>query len=143
MQKTRTGQWLGIVFVVFGVLAIVGLVSFAGPCPIHDDGSASACVGTSHILVSCALAAVLFQIASLAVANIRAKQILSAAAVLLAMVLAFAAGTFLPLCMMETMRCWTIMRPFAMVVGVAMLAVGLARGILIARQLPKPPGEPT
>ena len=43
-------------------------------------------------------------------------------------------GSVLPLCSMQSMRCWLIMRPFAIALGAAIVLVAVIQAVLIFRK---------
>ena len=114
---------LPIICAVLAAVLLLGLLSFAGPC-VHADGSSATCAGASHAIVACAAVglACLIAAAVLAVRRARVAGILAAVAALAGLAVAILPGSLLPLCMMHSMRCWTLMRPFSLVCGV-LLAV--------------------
>ena len=70
---------------------------------------------------------------SLAMKNTSAQIALDVVVGLLGVAIACAPGNFLALCMMATMRCHTIMRPFAIVMGIALLVAAIVDVVMVRR----------
>lgn len=108
-----------IVALVIAVLLSIGVLTFAGPC-VHDDGSAAVCHGAANAVLAAGIIGCVAALMSLLARNAKLSGI---CALIVACCGAFAAaapGTLFSLCMMQTMRCWTVMRPFALVCGVTL-----------------------
>ncbi|MBQ3301453.1 MAG: DUF4418 family protein [Eggerthellaceae bacterium] len=118
---------LAIVFVL-AVLLVAGVLTFAGPCA-HEDGSHGTCYDTSLFLVGIGCVAAVAAVAALVVRVRFASGALSVVAALAGALAALAPGSLLPLCMMATMRCWTVMRPFAMACGIAIFVCGVVGAV--------------
>ena len=118
---------------VAAVLLAVGALTFAGPC-IHEDGSAAVCHTAAHAIAACG---VVGAVGSLAALFLRGDKAAAAAAVVSAAAGIFAAvapGTVFGLCMMQTMRCWTVMKPFALVCGGVLFVCALIAAIALLRK---------
>lgn len=122
-----------IVALVAAVLLVVGVLTFAGPCGVHEDGTVSPCFGTSRILAAMGAVAAVAAIAGLAVRNASAQIALDIVVGALGVAIATAPGNFLALCMMATMRCQTIMKPFAIVMGIVLLATAIVDVFMVRR----------
>lgn len=123
---------LVVVSLVEAVLLAVGALTFAGPC-IHEDGSAAVCHTAAHVIVACGVVGAMGSLAALFLrgGKAAAASLVSAAAGLFA---AVAPGTLFGLCMMQTMRCWTVMKPFALVCGGALFICALIAAIVLLRK---------
>lgn len=122
-----------IVAIALGALLVVGVLTFAGPCGVHEDGTVSPCFGTSHILAAMGAIAAIGAAVSLAMKNTSAQIALDVVVGLLGVAIACTPGNFLALCMMATMRCHTIMRPFAIVMGIALLVAAIVDVVMVRR----------
>ena len=114
MDESRV-KAAGLVYAAaaLSLLLVVGVLSFAGPC-VHDDGTTGVCASAGNALaVEGAVMLACCVVGSL----MRKKPVLVMACCIVSAVVGvvgfFTPGTILPLCMMETMRCWTLMAPFA------------------------------
>lgn len=122
-----------IVEIVVAALLVVGLLTFAGPCGVHDDGTVSPCFGTSHVLVALGAVACLVGVVRLFNLGAGVYKVLAACIGLIGLAIAVLPGNVLGLCMMATMRCHAIMRPFAIAMGVALVVVACVDLFLIRR----------
>ena len=117
----------------FSVLLVAGVLTFAGPC-VHDDGTSAACLMASQVLVA---TGVLAALASLVAFVVRPSAVAGALALVAAVAGAFAVlapGNIFGLCMMQTMHCWTTMRPFALVCGAALAICALVAAFRLFRR---------
>lgn len=130
-QKSVAGP-LSIVLLVLGVLAVVGELTFAGPC-VHADGSLATCHAAGQATWVLGAAVALCALVQIFVAKPAAKGALSCVMAVLGVAMMLAPGTLFPLCMMQTMRCWTALRPFAMLCGIVIAIVALVSAVLCFR----------
>ena len=114
----------------------VGTATFLGPC-IHEDGSAGPCrdAGTASVLLSGTLAVLALLPLLLA---IRRAPLLSvvpdAAAAVLSVVLFLVPGVLCRLCMMDTMRCLSVMQPAVRILSAVLFVLFLSSVISILRR---------
>ena len=113
---------LTIVLTLLPAVFLLGIRTFAGPC-VHEDGSASACTTTGHVLLGVGAVALILGMLRLFGADKRTRRCFDLLLVVAGLALAILPGTALPLCMMATMRCRSLMLPFARVMGAA-VAIG-------------------
>lgn len=119
---------------VLAALLVVGVATFAGPC-IHEDGTEAACHAASRAVLVVGAVACVSTLASLIVRSSKASGACALVAACCGAFAAIAPSTLLGLCMMQTMRCWTVMRPFAMVCGAVLLlcaVIAAARSFALA-----------
>ena len=130
MSETAKRRPLVIASLILAVLLALGALSFAGPC-VHEDGSFAACHAASLAVIG---SSVLAAVASLAALFVRGGKLAGSVMLVSAVAGLFAAlspGTLFGLCMMQTMRCWTLMRPFALVCGAALFLCALVAAIML------------
>lgn len=124
-MNTDTPQPLvGIIATALSVLLVVGILTFAGPCGVHDDGSVSSCFWAARAILGAGVVLVALSVARLLSRDEGERRGLSFGIALAGGLVAVLPGTLINLCMMQTMRCHTIMRPFALGVGAALAVVG-------------------
>ena len=121
-----------VIACLLGVLLVVGVLTFAGPC-VHEDGSTSACHDASVAILVAGVASALAALVALISSNHAVTGALSVIAAFAAAFAAFAPGNLFGLCMMQTMRCWTIMKPFALVCGGAIALLALIQAVIAFR----------
>ena len=133
-----------LIIAIVGALLAIGVSTFAGPC-MHDDGTTGACAAASQaVLVAGIVACAVGLLGVLFARNIQANITLSIIGVIAGIVAIASPGGLFAMCMMQTMRCWTIMRPFALVLGaviaivsVVMLVQGVSKRRKAVKDLPK------
>ena len=126
-------KWAFIALLVLSILLVIGVMTFAAPC-VHDDGTLAACHGASQAILIAGVIACILSLAAIFVPNRKAS---GAAALVAACCGAFAAaapGTLFGMCMMQTMRCWAVMRPFALACGALVCIVGIVAAVRSFRQ---------
>lgn len=123
---------VGIVCTVLSALVLYGLVTFAHPC-VHDDGSVSVCVWAQRSMVAEAIVALVLSLVRIFERDEGERRGLDLGIALVAALIALSPGNIIELCMMETMRCHTLMAPFARILGV--LVAVLAGTDLVRRLL--------
>lgn len=118
-----------------GILLVVGVLTFAGPC-VHDDGSHSTCYAASCAALAAGVVVVASSAVSLLSPNATLHKALSVVSALAGVLAAASPGGIFELCMMQTMRCWTVMRPFSLVIGIliCLCAVVAAVGAMRAKE---------
>ena len=118
---------------VLCVLLVVGSLTFAGPC-VHDDGSAAACHAAAHAVTAAGCVGAVAALMALFVRSRAASGVLSLVCAASGLFAAICPGTLFGLCMMQTMRCWTVMKPFALVCGVIVCALGVIAAIMLFKK---------
>jgi len=108
-----------------GAVLALGVLTFAGPC-VHDDGSAAACAAAAHAVLAAGIIALIAGFAGAVTRGIQIQTIASIVGIAAGIFATVAPGGLFPLCMMQTMRCWTMMRPFSLVLGVVVAVAGAA-----------------
>lgn len=110
----------------------IGVLTFAGPC-VHADGSQAACAQAGHAVLAASVVSFVLALAALMLRNRTITSVLALLGAAGAVFAAMAPANVFPLCMMQTMHCWAVMRPFALVVGL-LAAVLLIAGAAKARR---------
>lgn len=144
MENTNKGEQLpqrprirpvDVMLALVPVAFVIGLRTFAGPC-VHEDGSIGGCAMASHELLAVGVLGIALALVRLLVTNQRARRVLDLLLAASGVALVLIPGVIAPLCMMTTMRCHTIMAPFARIMG-GLLAVGaVACGLTVDRAAP-------
>lgn len=133
-ERPKTGA-MDAVLAAVAVLLLVGLRTFAGPC-VHEDGSAAGCTMAGHVLFGLAILAVGLCVLRLLAADLRTRRVFDLLLFINGILVAALPGTALTLCMMTTMRCHTIMTPFARVMGVALMVAAIACELTVDHDVP-------
>lgn len=124
---------LSVIQIAFAILLIGGVFNFAGPC-VHDDGSVATCAQASWGIVGGGVFLLGAALAQMVVESRVARIVCAIICGALGVFIILVPGTILPLCMMETMRCWTVMRPFAMLCGGASILVAIMSIVFALRR---------
>lgn len=132
MQNDKAQPLVGIVLTVLSSILLVGILTFAGPCGVHDDGTMSSCYWASRAVLGVGVVLAVISLVRIFERDEGERRGLSFSAALLGVLVAVLPGVLIDLCMMQTMRCHTVMRPFALVMGVLIAVVG---GVDLVRRL--------
>ncbi len=105
-----------IVLLVINVLFLLGMLFWFGPCDhVKEDGSFMNCHWAGVVLAGTAAVMTVISLAHLLIPDTGMKAGLSAALVPCSVFAFLVPGNLISLCMMNTMRCRSVMTPAAMV----------------------------
>lgn len=125
MADSGAKPLVGIVCSTLTALALVGLLTFAGSCGVHDDGSIGMCYWAQRVMVAEAVVVLVLSLVRIFERDEGERRGLDLGISLVAALMALTPGTVVALCATETMRCHVLMAPFARVLG-ALVAAGAA-----------------
>ena len=131
-EKPKAAPIVGIVLTGLAVALIVGLLTFAGPCEAHDGASASSCFWAFRAMLGMGVVLAIISIVRIFETDEGERRGLSLSAALLGALIAATPGWLIDLCSSATMQCQTLMRPFALFLGIAVAVVG---GVDLVRRL--------
>ena len=114
MKKGNVRQWA---LVAVPVLLTAGVMTFFRACGAKEDGSWMHCHEVQQYLAAAGALLTLIAVAALFVSGTRVCVLLRLAGLILSVVSVLLQGTIMKMCMMDTMRCYAVMRPFAWVMG--------------------------
>lgn len=127
-MKEKRLSAAGVVLPVLGLLLLIGAGTFLRPCG-HDDEAVSTCywagrmiMGLGAVLTAQALGLVLFRDAA-------ARCTLALSMIPVTVLSIWTPGGLIRLCLMDSMRCNSIMRPGVMVISFIMLAAAAATAV--------------
>lgn len=124
---------VGIVLTALSGLLVAGILTFAVSCGVHDDGSVSGCFWAARAVLGVGVVLLVLSVVRIFELDEGERRGLDLGAANLGVLVACLPGLLIDLCMTQSMRCHTIMRPFCVVTGVA---IALVAGIdLIVRLL--------
>lgn len=122
-----------IVLLVINVLFLLGMLFWFGPCDhVKEDGSFMNCHWAGVVLAGTAAVMTVISLAHLLIPDTGMKAGLSAALVPCSVFAFLVPGNLISLCMMNTMRCRSVMTPAAMVCSALVV---IAAAVDIAVQL--------
>lgn len=124
MNKDKAQPLVGVILTVLSLLLLAGIRTLAGPCGVHDDGSVSSCHWAAQAVFGVGIVAAILSVVRIFERDEGERRGLSLAVANLGALVACLPGVLIDLCMMQTMRCHTIMRPFCVTVGAAIAVVG-------------------
>ena len=124
---------LGYIQIVIPILLIAGVLNFAGPCS-HDDGTVATCAQASWGIIGGGVFLLGTALAQLVVESRGARIACAVVCAALGVFIILIPGTILPLCMMETMHCQAVMKPFAQVCGGATVLLSITSIVVAVRR---------
>lgn len=124
MRQDKASPPVGIVLTALSVLLIAGMLSFAAPCGVHEDGSYGSCHWAARAVLGVGVALLVLSVVRIFERDEGERRGLSLAAALLGVLVACMPGVLVELCATQTMRCHAVMRPFVVCVGAAIAVAG-------------------
>lgn len=129
MKKLKVGVMDGVV-ILSSVLFLLGVLFVFTPCGPKEDGSWMMCHHASTAVTGIAVVLVILAVLHLLMPNAKTKLGLAMGSLPVAVLAYLIPGRLHPLCMMDTMRCHTVMVP-GVTVSVIVLAVIYAADIFM------------
>lgn len=124
MRQDKASPLVGILLTALSMLLVVGVLSFAGPCGVHDDGSVGSCRWAARAVLGVGVVLSVLSVVRIFERDEGERRGLSLAAALLGVLAACMPGVLVDLCATQAMRCHAIMRPFILCVGTAIAMTG-------------------
>ncbi|WP_276671369.1 DUF4418 family protein [Schaalia cardiffensis] len=118
----------------------VGAATVFSACARREDGTWMNCHQCQNTVVAGGIGLVALFGASAAIKNKPTRIALQALAVIASLFVFFIPGGICPMCMMKTMRCYTVFQPFTRVMTVLIAATGI--GALVDSLKMKKTGAP-
>lgn len=119
---------------LLSVLLVFGVLTVFGACGMKDDGMWMKCHGAQTTVAKLGgVMTALFLLAAL-LRNRALKTILYGLGIVGSIVLFLIPETIMPMCMMRTMRCYTVMQPFVRIMAVMIAVFGGISGMQALRQ---------
>ena len=113
-----------------GFLLGIGTYFIFHACEIKEDGTWMPCHDVQNaVVLGGGLLTVLF-IVSAVVKNKKIRIVLNGAGLIGAAVIFLLPGTLMPMCMMHTMRCYTVMQPFVRIMCALIVILSLYQTVL-------------
>ena len=122
--KPKAAPLAGILLGVLVAVLFVGVLTFAGPCAEHPDGSIPVCTWAFRAVIATCVVIAVISIVRVFETDEGERRGLSFAAGLLGALVAAIPGFVIDLCADPTMPCNAAMRPFMTCVGAAIFLVG-------------------
>ena len=131
-SASKAQPLVGIILTVLAVMLLAGLLTFAGPCASQVGEEARSCLWASRALLGVDAVLLIIALVRIFEQDEGERRGLSFASALLGALIAVMPGTLIALCPDPSAQCNAVMRPFALVLG---LALALTGGIDLARRL--------
>lgn len=124
-MNDRAKPVVGIVLSGLWVLLIAGLLTFAGACGAHADGSVGSCHWAARAVLGVSVVGLVLSLVRIFERDEGERRGLSLSVALLGALTAVIPGGLIDLCAQASMPCHTAMRPFTLCVGVLIAVVGI------------------
>lgn len=121
-MKNRIG---GIILLILSVFLVVGVMTFAGPCGPKPNGSFMVCHWAGQAVLGVGVVLVFLSLLHVAFKNNYFKQGLNMGIILNSLLAICIPGNLIHLCMMNHMRCHTVMKPFVIVISALIVSVAV------------------
>lgn len=118
---------------LLSLLLGLGTATVFDACEIREDGTWMHCHEAQTTVVICALILTALLSAAALLQKKTIKIVFYGAAVIAAAVIFLIPGTLIPMCMMQTMRCYTVMQPFVRILSTLIALLSLNAAIQTAR----------
>ena len=132
LDSTKAQPKVGIILTALAVLLGAGLLTVAGPCAVQDTDKTLSCFWAFRALFGVDAVLLIISLVRIFEQDEGERRGLSFASALLGVLMAVMPGTLIALCADPSAQCNAVMRPFALVMGIA---VALTGGIDLARRL--------
>ena len=126
VSKPKAQPVAGMILAALATLLLVGVGTFAGPCGSQGGQDAPSCQWASRAVLGGGVVAHIIAIVRIFETDEGERRGLSLACGLLGLLVATMPGLVIDLCADPAMHCNAVMRPFVVVMGVAMSVAGTA-----------------
>ncbi len=116
---------------VVSLLLVIGVLTVFSACGKKDDGTWMHCHDVQNMVAVCGVVMTVLFVICAFVTNKVFRLILNLAVLAAAIVAFLLPGTIMPMCMMNTMRCYTVMQPFVRIMS-AVAALSALIGMISA-----------
>lgn len=140
MEKPTARPIVGVLLTLLVALLVVGVMTFAGSCTDHDGQTEMSCLWASRAVIAAGVVTAILAIVRIFETDEGERRGLSLSCALLGFLMAALPGPVISLCADPSMHCNSVMRPFVLVVGIAIGvtgAVDLVKRLLAIRKLPR------
>jgi hypothetical protein len=137
-QKKALTRSMDILLVITNLVFLIGLRTFASACGMKEDGTWMTCHWAMQALSGMAAVLLADSVLNLILQDPKIKTGIMAAMIPAAILCIILPENLIGLCMMDTMHCHTVMRPFSILMSMADLvlaAVGIIRAIRTQRKI--------
>ena len=133
MKQRNTSIWNWIPSLLSALL-VLGVLTVFSACGMKDDGAWMKCHGAQTAVARLSGAMTVMFLLAAVLRNTALKTVLYGLGIVGSVVVFLIPETILPMCMMRTMRCYTVMQPFVRIMAVLIAASGVVSGMQALRQ---------
>ena len=130
-EKTRS---LNFVTPALSLLLSIGTLTVFHACGIKEDGTWMHCHEAQNAVVIGGLFLLILSVSAAYVRNRSARTVLNGACVIGSVLVFLIPGTIIPMCMMHTMRCYSVMQPFVRILSALIAVFSLIQTVRTLRQ---------
>lgn len=118
---------------LFSLLLLLGTATVFHPCEMKEDGTWMHCHDAQTAIVIGGAILTVILIAAAFIQSKPAKVMMNGLSVICSIVIFLIPGTIISMCMMHTMRCYTVMQPFTRIMTAVIAIISLIQTVRIAR----------
>ena len=130
MKNRGVLQWAVL---VLSVLFCIGVQTVFKACGPKEDGTWMHCHEVQRYLFLTGIALAALSVLGLVIRNRTAAILISLCTIACAVLAVLLPGTLMQMCMMNTMRCHAVMKPFARIMGILIAVLSLVDIIKLLR----------
>ncbi len=130
-RKTSIRQWIPV---LLSALLVLGVLTVFGACGMKDDGAWMKCHGAQTAVAKLGGAMTALFLLAAVLSNKALKTGAFGLGIIGSVVVFLIPETILPMCMMRSMRCYTVMQPFVRIMAVLIAASGVIAGTQALRR---------
>ena len=123
-SASKAQPLVGIILTALAAVLMAGLLTFAGPCASQVGKEARSCLWASRALLGVDALLLIIALVRIFEQDEGERRGLSFASALLGALIAVMPGTLIALCPDPSAHCNAVMRPFALVMGIAIALTG-------------------
>ena len=115
----------GIISTIMAILLAVGVMTVFRACPMKEDGTWMHCHSAQMDMMYLGLAMAICSAVTIFIKQKTANIIMNVVNMVFSVLTMLVPTTFVHMCMMNTMRCHAVMKPFSIVMAVVILLCNL------------------
>ena len=136
-MKSNRNLALSLAPAVASLLLAIGVATLFSACGMKEDGTWMRCHDAQTAVMWVAIATTVVLAMSAFIKNGKARAILSVLGAVAALVTFALPGAIMPMCMMQTMRCYAAMQPFTRIMSAIVFVLCIVAAVSSWRQAAK------
>ncbi len=125
---------LDILSVVVAVVLSVGIMTVFSGCALKDDGTWMKCHDVQLYIFYIGIAITVLSLAYMFIKSAIVKVVINMVVIGLAILQALMPGNIMSMCSLYCMRCYTVMKPFSLIMGVLLVLLSILKIVSIVRK---------